>query len=172
MSPAELSFEKTAEQLQKASGWIPQLFFDLIARVIPGIFLIPLFVLSLFGMEGLRYSGLPWKELAASGPTVACLALFLPPFAYVLSVVLSGGWYSAWLGLQQVFPPLKEYDSETGVRKRLQLEAAHLECSLAYDTVKRDDPAAGNRITKLKAEMHMSQVLIVGLLACLLVNGW
>lgn len=154
-APSEDTIQGTAGSLASV---VPQLFYDVIARIIPGAFLFGLYVVVMLGpMEALAtVKKLQSVDLDAT--TVLLLLLVGSVLSYALSVLL---WRQ--LPLPRT---LREY-------KGVKYEKTPEIKSFMYDYIKHKDPVAGSRITKLTAEIHMTQVLSAGfiyafLLTCLM----
>ncbi|SRR6266545_729740 len=146
-------------------GWIPQIFYDLIGRVVPGAFLLLLcFVLFLDPVSAqaiavflFKKPGVPFTAILLSGLTVAYVA------GTLLGAVGFTIWHREWttrgLSKLKVEYPDADKSATTGV-------------SLMYDYVLLREPAAGARVVKLRAEQHMCRALIVGMLILLPMYCW
>lgn len=127
---------------------VPQLFYDIISRLVPGTVLIlsfcviypePAYMLSTIEPSG-------WNS-------VGCWMLFLM-VAYVAAILLFGLWY----GVTAIFPGIGEREDEgVDVGKDKPIPR-----SVMHDTIRIKEPIAGARLVKLRAEHHLSQVLIIG----------
>lgn len=125
---------------------VPQIFYDIIARIIPGIILIFLFS-AVFDVNKIK-SYIDLFTPIFSGLLTGCVA------AYFISTVL-GQLYNSVMEL--VRKP--DYDNIKNI-------------SYMYDFIKHKDPVTGARITKLKAENEMTKVLIAGFFLIVLVNSF
>lgn len=143
--------------------WVPQIFFDLIARVVPGIVTIGALVIASWGpSRALSFLG-PWfRDPPESSPMILIVLLALT-LSYALAIILWGIWYFM-AGLLRSVRHAVGIEPETGV------EDPKGEFAVQYDFIKKSDPQAGNRITKLKAEIHLAAALVVGLCISLLVD--
>lgn len=148
------------DQSENGSGvksWIPQLFYDIIARLVPGAVIIGALALSVAGPERAgRFAGEWLNKPSDSYPSVAVIIVAGFVLSYTLAVILLGLCYL-------ILPPLRRL-------KILKPAESMDEFAMKYDYIKRHDPVAGSRITKLKAEMHMAGILILGLSLSALIN--
>ncbi len=155
------------EGVSKSSGtWVPQLFFDLIARVIPGAFAIGLFALSMAGPER-SWTVIRWWLTTAGSSQPSKTVLFTIGFvlSYVMAIVLWGIWHLLASWTRQC-RGVTHVDSETGVAN------PHQDFAFLYECIKRRDPSVGSRITKLKAEIHMTNVLMLAGILSLGIDVW
>lgn len=131
---------------------VPQLFFDIIARLVPGSFLIIAFVLAGIGPEDTWLHLKNWLNKRADDyPSVIISVGAIFVVSYTLSVVMMG---------------IRETPS------LFRKEKPQREFSLKYDYIKWKDKDAGGRIAKLNAEIHMASNLALGFFLCLVVNVW
>jgi len=134
---------------------IPQLFYDIIARIVPGTVIIGVLALTAAGAERSARVVADWlNKPAGSYPSIIVMVVFVFALSYTLAIV--------FLGLCHVMSKL--------VPKRLRPAARDDEFPMKYDFIKSRDPAAGGRITKLTAERHMAGILTFGLSLALLIN--
>ncbi len=143
---------------------VPQLFYDVISRLIPGSFLLLLYTTILLGP---RCTVDVTKHLYEAGGLKNATITFL--FLLILSVLS----YAFSILLWQQWPFLKRLIYPTGEEENTQPKKNSQHCqefntiekvrSFKYDFVKHRDPLAGSRITKLSAEIHMAETLAVGL---------
>jgi hypothetical protein len=141
--------EKTSELM----SLIPQLFFDLIARILPGpIIIISIFVPFIQDIKHIRNL----INLISYNSNFLMVLLFLFSF-YAISVILFGLW-SLTIHFLSLFKKNHSYNEITD---------AGFTFALKYDYIKCKAPVIGNRITKLKAEIHM-----IGSIAIALIIGF
>lgn len=186
----------------KVSIIIPQLFFDLIGRVVPGFLLIGMTLICLNGFtDGLRLLS-NWA--LAEGPEFGIFSLTFTAMlnilsAYVLGVLLGGVWFR----LYRLKKRRAQKDSDKRIKyslyekpwtlwlngwsgngERLLMSQFSSTCpnrmkkrkginldgfsstqliAFMYDYVQMTCPNMSGRIAKLRAEKHMSGVLMVGL---------
>ncbi len=144
-------------------AWIPQLFFDLIARVIPGFVTLCTFLFVYFYPLKLCNKQPIWLRNMPDGypPTIILVGVGLV-VSYIISIIL-GGLCLLFLSVAKKIG-ISKIDPETG------LSDPNGDFLEKYNYIKLKDTAAGNRITKLKAEIHMTYVLIMGFIISLIVN--
>ncbi len=178
------SEHETDERLNQVASLVRQLFFGLIARVVPGVFIMTLLVLTTCDVARIRAELEAWQQSWVSTAAIVALAALV---AYVISVASFGVWYilwrscwfvfwlAAWVtywGLRSLVPAhlwsingdatprlnlFWDRDTETGIPNQ---RAFNHEC----DAIKATDATVGHRLAKLKASIHMTQVLIAGCL--------
>ncbi|MBL7154357.1 MAG: hypothetical protein ISS79_11620 [Phycisphaerae bacterium] len=153
-----MSEERAA--VKQGVGLIPQVYFDIIARVVPGTILIGSICLAALGPAD------SWSRLQdwlgkSSGVSVSALAALILLASYTLAILLWCPWFSfmKWFQGEKFW-----YCKEDFVRD--------------YETVKHRSRTAGSRLTKLKAQIHMAETLLVGFALCCFVGllgyccGW
>lgn len=155
----------------KVSGlgaWVPQIFFDIIARLIPGSVTIGMFALVALGPEQFWCFVKTWLETSEKTfPSVTIILAVGFTISYVIAVLLWGIWFQLcqidrFLSLKLHL--IQNIDPETGVSE------SHHDFVLRYHYIKHKDASTGSRITKLKAEIHMCGVLILSLLVAIVWN--
>lgn len=136
----------------QVSVTIPQFFYDLIARAIPGfMFLLMVGLISYGTGTEVLVQGL----LSSSAAAALLLALMGGIFSYLMGWVLYS--FKLW-----------------SFRKKATDEfAAKVEPSLSemYNHIRIEDDNIGFRITKLRAEARMIETLRVGMLYVVLIAG-
>lgn len=158
-----ISAERVAAGSARVSSWIPQVFFDLIARVIPGSVGLLLLAVSFLGLSeavSLVSTLLP-KDLGF--PTALIILVGMTGASYVYAVTAWGLWYGLIDVLQKSGRIDKRRDTET-----LVLVLGQKFPDL-YEKIKTNNPVAGNRLTKLKAEIHMTGTPIISSVAALII---
>ena len=146
-----MDLSKSAE---KAASWVPQVFFDFIARVAPGTVLWLVVVISIVGPSDL--SELDQVLAKFKGASAIAVATMIPLFlvlSYALSICLWGICYLGFLALRPFSKVLQGQDPEN----RKSVEAYR------HEAIRHYDPVAGTRLTKIKAEVQFSSVLVIGL---------
>lgn len=138
-------------------SWVPQVFYDLIGRVVPGAFLLALGGLLFTDPVSSRDLAFFVFKEAGVPATLVLLAVLL--VAYVVGTLLGAigfaFWHREWTAkeLSKIRVELPElpgpYKTGTGF-------------PFMYDSILVHAPAAGARAVKLRAEQHMCRVLIVG----------
>ncbi len=159
--------------------WIPQLFYDVIARIIPGFFVLLILLINIVDAD--QFITYFQKILFVDQSyhlSSNLLILFGIGISYVFAIVLRA---ISWT----VFHPINKrkgakVDNEYGtISTEIPLSELALlnsnfktnEAALRYDFIKLNDTVNGNRITKLKAEEQMSSILFVGSIISSLSNG-
>lgn len=159
-----LSADDVVAGSAKVSSWIPQVFFDLIARVIPGSLALILLAVSLVGVDRSVSLVSTWLEKDLGFPSILIILIVMMGASYIYAVSAWGMWYGTCVILRKLCFLDKKADPETLVVLRDQ------NFPELYEKIKTYNPVAGNRLTKLKAEIHMAGTLIIsGVLALLIV---
>jgi hypothetical protein len=168
------------------SSLIPQLFYDLIGRLIPGMTLVGL--ASLLHWESVRGQIDPryWSPAAQEThiPTgIGVLGYILA--SYIVATLLGGVWFLIspllWKKrgedqLRKAFKinPLPETLPRDSPEALSNVSVEDIDfpdrVAFMYDYIQLKCPKAGSRIVKLRAEQHMSGVLMVGFLMLALIN--
>jgi len=132
--------------LGAAVSSVPLVFFDLIARIVPGTVVLGsiLFVARPAGFPKILWVILDNMSMAGTGGGLFVTTIVFV-FAYALAVLLWCPGY--WVASR--FPALGGRWDTHRFRRR-------------YEKLRRTDPGAGERITKLKAQVHMCEVLLFG----------
>jgi hypothetical protein len=150
------------DQDEKGLGvksWVPQLFYDIIARLVPGGVIIGALALAAAGPEKSGAFVEQWlNKPSDSYPSIAVIIVSGFVLSYTLAIILLGLCYLT-LPLAHRLRMMKPTDPND-------------DFAMKYDYIKRHDPVAGSRITKLKAEMHMAGILIFGLSLSTVINFW
>jgi hypothetical protein len=156
------SVEAVEQITSSLSNLIPQLFFDMIARFLPGLVAIFSFNFVFNDIIGKLKSVHNYPYLKYVVFVIAC---------YYISIILYGLWCASEFMLSQLLPEnikdkLKDYILPQGSESSVSNE----QFSLRYDFIKLRAPSAGNRITKLKAEVHMSCELTMTFFLCFIAS--
>ena len=151
--------KNTNETFGGLTTLIPQVFYDLIARIIPGSFiLIVLYVINKGGIETVFVSMKTFFTSEKEFPSFLFFCLWiLLSYCFAMIIWRQIDWYNFL------------FDKKTYQNKGISSDK---EESYKYDYIKTKDGAAGARITKLMAEIHMTEVFSVGLFYCLLYNSF
>lgn len=135
--------------------WVPQLFYDLIGRVVPGAAVSASYFLLL--RDSAEVKSLVSFLLTESGglslPVLLLIGLLL---SYLVGVLL---------GAIGFLVQSSEWKTETitlSIHEPPNLETQALLRSFMYDAVQLYNPQVGARLAKLSAEQHMCRVLMVG----------
>ena len=147
------------KELSGAVAWVPQVFYDIIARLIPGATVIGSFALAVIGPQKSWNALLHWLR---NGPSTTLFIIAGVVASYSLAIVLRGLWFLLGLLGRRVAGKAKSrrktmvYD-EDDFRKK-------------YDWIKLTNSSIGNRITKVRAESSMARILILGFSGSFAVN--
>lgn len=147
---------------------IPQIFYDLIARITPGIVVILAGLFVWFGQ------GVPKQTIVGmldwlgkeNSPVLLVLFFFLL-CAYILAFLLDGVW--GFLPRKFFQDEQESYHDEilTDFKKsNSEFDESNYRfpgVALRYDAVRLRDANAGARLAKLRAELHMLRILVIGL---------
>jgi len=127
---------------------VPQLFYDIIARLIPGFMICGLLVFTVIGPKQSWSSLSIWlNKPSESYPSIFIFIIVSIVFSYTLAIVFRGLWF-----LLSLCADRGTYLSEK------------------YDFIKLTNPTIGNRISKLRAEVNMTKILIMGFSLSFLIN--
>jgi hypothetical protein len=131
-------------------SWVPQLFYDLIARVVPGFIIIIIIFSLIVDVKKIIEPG-SWSFLTDKNfPTTLVILV-----GYALSYIC--GFF--FRGLYCL------------ITKRDGGDPDFIEGTVEqYDRIKFIDRKAGTRLSKVRAEIHMCTVLKAGLIAALTIT--
>jgi len=140
---------------QGIGSWIPQIFYDLIGRVVPGTVSVAVMYMAAVGpatfLKGLG------RWASSEGSSITLIVLGGAVAAYTVGIVLGGLWNLGDLRARAGFLQHGgNYDDDFSRR---------------YDYVKWKDPPAGARLAKLGAEMLMTRILQVGCALSIMVGA-
>lgn len=150
-----VSSENLANATRKVGSWVPQIYFDLIARIIPGGLAIALLYLSINGYNNSLLQLYTLLDENWGFPSILLIILLVVAVSYSYAICAWGLWYGIYGGLRKIFN--EDIDQETFVLHKCKGK----EFPDLYEDIKKHDVSAGNRLTKLKAEIHMSGTLII-----------
>ena len=122
-------------------SWVPQLFYDLIARVVPGFGICVSFLLF---FEILNLNTINYKKifLSENFPTTFIILAGIS-ISYICGFIFRG-IYCLIFSIADIATDVKD------------------EYVLYYDRIKLENEPAGSRLSKLRAEIHMCTVLETG----------
>jgi len=122
--------------MDKIGNWIPQIFYDLIGRIIPGgLLLIVAFVI--------------FQKPLTLDVSASILVLAFLTIAYVLGALLGG--------------VTAVINRDFWKRKKIDLTSKkENDVSFIYDYIQFHRPDIGSRLAKLSAERHMCRVITAG----------
>src|ERR1041385_5448399 len=133
-------------------SWVPQLFYDIIARLVPGAVIIGALALAVAGPEKSQGFVQAWLNKPSSDyPSLIVVVGVGFVLSYALGIIFLG-----------LCSPIEWF--------AFRLVRVEQDFVLKYDFVKQHDPPAGSRITKLKAEMHMTELLVLGFTFSLIID--
>jgi MFS family permease len=142
---------------------VPQIGYDIIGRIIPGVIVIFGLIIAILG---------PTQALAVidawvihPDPPLSGWAVVLVIIAgYALAVILAGIWYI----LKPLFRSGKKKNQDAD--KEYRPDPENPPFSLQYNAIREKSPKAGARIVKLSAETTLGRVLAVGWSFCAIIN--
>lgn len=138
---------------------VPQVFYDVIARLIPGGIIILLLYISYFGDIKTVYGNINNFFSTPNHPSTFILLVFYFFISYSFSIFL-------WRQIDWIIPILEKIR----LVKVNNYSTIQKYDSYLYDFIKTRNSSVGARITKLRAEKHLTEVFFIGLIYCLLLN--
>jgi hypothetical protein len=169
-------------QDEKGSGigfWVPQLFYDIIARLIPGAITIGAIAFTYVGPATGLQSIRDWlNKPSDSYPSITILVGVIFGKSYTFTIVIRGiasvlNWARlAFWSLILRLRIIRRIFRESKKSEKKVTSDKNKEFSMKYDFIKRNDPSAGSRITKLHAEISMTEVLLLGFVISFVINLW
>jgi len=185
---------------------IPQLFYDVIGRIIPGATLLASFLILFEGPEKALRHLATWSNPPEPSIPVTLVLIGNILAAHMLATLLGGIWFrvfrircdwklvgvgkylNAWgkrgedkieQRFNQILNEAPSEPDETGKTKATsepddirKMKATTDRIAYLYDYVLLHCPKAGARIAKLRAEQHMSGVLMIGFVILILCCYW
>jgi hypothetical protein len=155
------------------SSWVPQLFYDLIGRVMPGSFLL-LIIVWVYDFPIMPYlqsltmvdknKDFPYSIIILLTILVSyMIGIFLGGIGFALSKIID--WLKTKRKIEEIAKllNLKEILWPDPFRVE-KLKKTELTIPYAYDYIQHYDPQAGSRLAKLRAEVHLARVLVVGVM--------
>jgi len=130
---------------------VPQVYFDIVARLIPGIAIIGSILVVIAGPES-SWSNLQSWLGESSGFSITTMTALILLLSYIFAILL----WCAWSSLAAVICGEKYWDSEPFRWK--------------YENIKYKNAVAGDRVTKLNAQVHMGETLSAGFILCSLIG--
>lgn len=132
---------------------VPQLFYDLISRVIPGSVIVPVILCSWWGPADFwKCFAKVWYSLSLENAPSFLAGLFLLALTYSTGVLLRGLGYMLSGASRKIFGHGSGIDMDKYYRIKVAL------------------PSAGGRVTKMKAEVSMAEVMVLGFGISLMLN--
>jgi hypothetical protein len=187
--------ESKNSQITTVASFIPQVFYDLIARIYPGSLLILSTLHITCDEQTCDITSLIANFSSFSVKLSSDLIIFLSFImaSYLLSVVLDGfyklleNFYKQFhfriyrhILKPETIPPnfferqMKEVVIETLSESRKLFQGIEPSdfphVSVMYDAIRMVNPSAGARLVKLRAEFHMARITVVGFMILFAVN--
>ena len=141
--------------MKELGSWIPQVFYDLIGRAVPGAFLTLLAAVLLIEPPRLAQTADSLLRLPTS--VLVCLGLVVSYMVGIIlgalaSVLASREWSTKHV--QSIIAEVPVNFNAPGITDG--------ERAFLYDFLQFRNPAAGARLAKLRAEQNLCGVLLVG----------
>jgi hypothetical protein len=149
-------------------GLIPEIFYDTVGRIVPGLFIIIVSIFLFLGpSEAVEYLLLQLADASI------WTFLFLALFSYVIAIIMKQPWEVAILirGWQEE-RKANAKKSETGIGEGVSTEetsesssdtSGFLQDDLILQYLRLKHPSEAYRLLKLQAEKNFCEVLITGL---------
>lgn len=158
MSDQSTSESRAIGGIAGFASLVPQIFYDLIARFTPGIVLISLIVVVIIGSdEVINFVRRDWHLVSSSFLLATVTFTIFITWTYTIAIALKG--------LVVLVTEVPKYVKNG----ELRYEVPNL--STKYDYIKLNNIDAGNRISKLNAEIHMTDVLLSGLVVTIAIGA-
>ena len=170
------------------SGFVPQIFFDLIARVAPGAFLLFLLYFLVF-KDPQNFNSELNNTLARFKQEHGAKTILFFSFiftSYITAVVLEGVYhiikniidgilsnrFSDFLGRQisETKEIALKYIKNKYDKNIYITGSIFPDMFIMYDSVRLLNPGAGSRLVKLRAEYYMARVLVIGFIILAIIN--
>ena len=168
--------------------FIPQLFYDIIARMVPGAVLLILMSMLIYGpLEGLLVAT-TWSKVDSTRGNVSGWIIFPSNVlaSYVTGALLGGLWFRLlyplrWKGDGNSLPAFLGFSGDGDQRIETFFQATFGEenvwygpqllskmslterIAFMYDYLSVYHPTSAARLAKLRAEQHMAGVFVIGL---------
>jgi len=148
-------------------NWVPQVFYDLIGRIIPGASLLLLgFIFLQDTNQAKDILAYLFQKSGVPAPTLFIIGLLI---SYLVGTLLGAvglaisfrEWSTGKLNEIHATPP-KGADQK--------YDKGHI--SYMYDAIQIHSPTAGSRLAKLRAETHMCRVLMIGFVILLVLFAY
>jgi len=143
------------ESYGNIASFIPQVFYDVIGRIIPGSILLTLSYLIFHG-QSIEQTKQGYIETVIFTQPQYLLIFDFIVFSYFISTLLGGIW---------MFVSRKGYkglDLDTLQKNLEKLDNVYPDVSFLYDAIQYIFPSVGSRLAKLSAERHSARVLTIG----------
>lgn len=144
----------------KLGDWVPQIFYDLIGRVVPGAFLTLLGIGLFCKKEQIRT--IVCYLFEEPGVPLSFILLGSILLFYIIGILLGG------IGFAVAFREWEQYFNRPWFPVQLPDEKnKYTGLPYIYDAIQLRWPQVGARCAKLQAEAHMCRVLLIGFLSFL-----
>lgn len=139
------------------STTVPQLFYDLIGRIIPGLAVLVMAIYILNGHDNFISS------VKSSSDMSFAFSVGIILISYLIGTIVGGMWlfFVRRKTDKKLENELLEISNQFPSGNIIETSKLNI-IGLVYDYVHHADPAAGVRIAKLSAEQHMAGVIILG----------
>lgn len=164
------------------SALIPQLFYDVIARIVPGIVMLIFFYL-IFNLEDpLNNTKLEkmynWFSIFSKSKIIVALNITFS--SYVITFILNGFVSIIYDNFKPIVNRMKnQYVKVKSKAEILFKETFEIEnkieiktddYAILYDLIRMEEPGAGARIVKIRAEYHFCRTLVLGFFILAILN--
>lgn len=145
--------------MEKIGNWVPQIFYDLIGRILPGGFLLLAAALIFLG---------PASTRSLFNSTVTTTTTAGATTTETTNAIPSSVWVLAFLAAAYILGSLLSGISAAANRDFWQKPKSNLtnkkdnDISYVYDYIQFHHPEIGARLAKLSAERTMCRVMLVG----------
>ncbi len=147
------------ESYENIASFIPQVFYDVIGRIIPGSILLTLSYLIFHG-QSIEQTKQGYIETVIFTQPQSLLIFEFIVFSYFISTLFGGIWM--FVSRKDV-KDIKDLKFESIQTMMKQPDHNHLRISFLYDAIQHEFPSVGSRLAKLSAERHLARVLTIGL---------
>ena len=144
---------------------VPQISYDIIGRIIPGVIVIFSLVITILGPTPALAQIDAWV-IHPDPPLSGWAVILFVVAGYVMAVILAGIWEST----KPLFRLGKKKGKDAGREYQPDPDAPPF--ALKYDAIREKSPRAGARIVKLSAEMSLARLLTLGWSICAAINAY
>jgi len=174
--------KKDITTLQKVVSCIPQVYFDIIGRVIPGTLIMGSVWIAVCGPMEFLTSLDSWLNKSKVSTIIIATVLVLLT-SYILAIFIWCVWSCVTTKILDKPEKSKSGNDKSGKSKsendkseksnKKRFRVIYWDNGTFrkdYEELKYKNNFAGNRVTKLKAQIHMAETLFIGLLLSCLVG--
>ena len=176
--------ENISRTISPLPGFVPQIFFDLIARVAPGAFLLLCAYFLVFNdpqhfIADLNKVIARFKQEEGAKTILFLGFLFM---SYIIALILEGIYriikkvfYNKWkdcLGrqIESTDKEALEYINKQCPKSVIITKDIFPDIFIMYDSIRLLSPPTGSRLVKLRAEYYMIRVIVIGLSFLSIIN--